>query len=116
MTRVLMFLAVTTAVLLVAGFQKKPAAPATYASVEPIFKRNCVVCHKGPRPAHGLDLTTRAKILRGDGKGKVVIPGKPTASRLVTVLHGKPQLMPPGGELKPSDVKKIEAWVRSGAK
>ncbi|HJP82748.1 MAG TPA: c-type cytochrome domain-containing protein [Fimbriimonadaceae bacterium] len=92
------------------------AKPLSYKDVAPLFKANCVACHKGPRPAHGLDLTTYKKIMQGDSKGKVVVVGKPTISRLATVLHGKPQAMPPGRDLRATETNKIEAWIRAGAK
>jgi len=102
-------------VLAIAGFQAKPK-PTVYADVAPIFAANCVVCHRGSRPAHGLDLTSYAKIMKGDGEGRVVVPRNPGKSRLATVLHGKPQAMPPGRDLKKSEIAKIEAWIRAGAK
>ena len=113
MSRLLVFGAVIAA--LGSGLQKSGPA-VRYKSVEPIFKRNCVPCHRGSNPAHGLDLSSLKKILRGDREGRVVIPGKPASSRLAKVLHGKPILMPPGGELSRADVRKIEEWIRLGAK
>ena len=103
------------AIVMGAGFQSKPKTP-VYADVAPIFAANCVVCHRGSRPAHGLDLTTYAKIMKGDREGKVVVPKNPGKSRLATVLQGRPQAMPPGRDLKESEIAKIEAWIRAGAK
>lgn len=93
----------------------KPVKP-TYASVAPIFKA-CVGCHMGAKPQHGLDLTTYAKIMKGDKEGKVVVAGKPDKSRLSKAVHRKgAAAMPPAGPLKPADVAKIDAWIKAGAK
>jgi cytochrome c len=97
--------------------QKSPAKKRIlYRHVEPIFKNICAQCHKGTRPPHGLDLTSYERLMAGDRAGKVVVAGNPAKSRLITVLHGKPQLMPPGGDLTRSQIEKLEAWVKSGAK
>jgi hypothetical protein len=100
-----------------AGSQKTPVTKArtTYATVRPILKI-CGACHKPSKPAHGLNLTTYAGIIKGDKSGKVVIPGQPAKSRLATVLKGHPQLMPPGGALAAKDIAKIQAWIKEGAK
>jgi hypothetical protein len=87
----------------------------TYRDVAPIFKKSCVPCHSGKKPAHGLDLSSYASIMKGDKSGRVVTPGKPTASRLATVLYGKPQPMPPGDSLTAAQTAKIESWIRRGA-
>jgi len=98
------------------GHSKAPKAKLhLFREVQPIL-RICAQCHKPPRPAHGLDLTTYAALMKGDRKGPVVVAGNLAKSRLATVLHGKPQLMPPGGELGKSDVAKVEAWIRSRAR
>jgi hypothetical protein len=71
-----------------------------YRDVAPIFKKSCAPCHSGQKPAHGLNLSSYALIMKGDKSGRVVAPGYPAKSRLATVLHGKPQDMPPGGPPK----------------
>lgn len=104
------------------GFQGKPAkkAPAktkapTYASVAPIMK-SCEGCHHGERAAHGLDVSSYDSIMKGDKEGKVVVAGNPAKSRLATVLHGKPTLMPPRMALPAAQIATIEAWIKGGAK
>lgn len=98
-----------------------PGAPSkakktVFADIKPILAKSCVQCHMGAKPAHGLDLTSFANVRKGDPEGKVVVPNKPSKSRLVTVLHGKPQLMPPGAKLDKALAAKLEAWVKDGAK
>ena len=96
--------------------QKAGHGPLRYRDVAPVLKKSCVPCHSGQKPAHGLDLSTYALLMKGDKKGKVVVPGKPASSRLATVLHGKPQPMPPGDDLPAAQTAKLESWIRSGAK
>jgi hypothetical protein len=90
--------------------------PVLFAQIAPIIAKNCVSCHHGSTPSHGLTLSNFASIMKGDRAGKVVIPGSALKSRLATVLHGKPQLMPPTGELSKAQVALIEAWIKSGAR
>lgn len=92
-----------------------PVPKPTFATVKPILKA-CVGCHQGPKAAHRLDLTTYASVMKGDKVGKVVNAGQPLKSRLAMVLHGKPELMPPTGALKPSQIALVEAWIKAGAK
>lgn len=95
----------------------KPNAKVSYASVAPIFKANCLMCHNGPRGKHGLDLTSYATLMKGDKEGKVVIAGKPASSRLSKAIHRKgAAAMPPMGPLPAGDVAKIDAWIKAGAK
>jgi hypothetical protein len=97
------------------GSRPLHVAKVTYMDVAPLFKANCISCHKGANAPKGLDLTSYAAIMKGSKKGKVVVAGKAGSSALVTVLHGKPMLMPPGGSLPPASIAKIESWVTQGA-
>jgi hypothetical protein len=94
----------------------KSAAKPTYASIAGIMK-NCSMCHSGPEPKHSLNLTNYASLMKGDKEGKVVVPGKATASRLSKAVHWKGAAnMPPMGRLPAADVAKIDAWIKAGAK
>lgn len=95
----------------------KPKAPKVpFSAVAPILKQ-CVGCHSGARPKHGLDLTSYANLMKGDKEGKVVVPGKPADSRLSKAVHRKGAApMPPVGPLAPAQVAKIDAWISAGAK
>ncbi len=98
----------------------KPSARApkpTYASIAGIIKNNCVGCHQGQTPKHGLNLSSYAMLMKGDKEGKVVVAGNPAASRLSKSVHRKGAApMPPMGPLPPADVAKIDAWIKAGAK
>lgn len=90
----------------------------SYASVRPIFAKNCMMCHSGAKPKHHLDLSTFKTMMKGDNEGKVIVPGKPAASRLSSAIHrkGPATAMPPTGPLPSSDVAKIDAWIKAGAR
>ena len=92
------------------------AKPPTFKAIKPILDKSCVGCHNGPKAAHGLDLSTYAKLMKGDHEGKVIIARNPAKSRFVKVLHGKPMLMPPGEPLRKPLITQIEAWIKAGAK
>jgi mono/diheme cytochrome c family protein len=107
-----------------------PAAPAApvadeplrFPAVAPILKRACVRCHqerglRGPAP-EGLRLTDLAQVLAG-GERLAVLPGRPEASPLARVLHGRAEKrMPLDGPpwLPEADAAAIERWIREGAR
>jgi hypothetical protein len=108
-----------TSALCVGGLTPMKFAPkhvVVYRDVAKTLTNVCGKCHKGAKAADGLNLTNYASIMRGDKEGKVVISGNPSKSRLITVLHGKPALMPPGGALPNAQTAQLTAWIKAGAK
>jgi hypothetical protein len=98
-----------------------PGAAVSQHDVVPILLRRCTVCHGLHRQEGGLDLRTRAAMLRGGKSGPAIVPGKPEASRVIhKVRSGQ---MPPRGRLVEVSVKPIEPaeidvlarWIASGA-
>lgn len=94
------------------------AAGSGFASVQPIFQKNCASCHNDSSPKKGLALTSYANIMKGSSEGLVIIAGDPDASTLVKALHGKDGIkqMPPAGALPEADIAAIEVWIKAGAK
>lgn len=86
------------------------AVPGFSTEILPILRRRCVVCHN---PATPLDLTSYRSIMRGDGKGPLVIPGAAGQSRLLT-LGGLPVEVHPS-RFTPEDMARIGAWIDAGA-
>lgn len=86
-----------------------------------VLRRHCIPCHGRHRQEAGLDLRTRASILRGGKSGAAIVPGQPEESRLVHQLRAGQ--MPPRERLieasvKPVDpaaVELIAAWIAAGA-
>jgi len=85
--------------------------------VRPILIRNCYGCHAGSARG-GLELTSRAKMLKGGKDGVVVVPGHPEASVLISAIHytNDKLMMPPSSPMKREDVAVIEQWIRDGAR
>ncbi|HTL74197.1 MAG TPA: c-type cytochrome domain-containing protein [bacterium] len=99
----------------------------TYATdMKPIFDASCVKCHSGEKPKARLHMDTLEGVLKGTGKGKIVVVGDSAKSRLVKVtahltedpegwmppLHNKANIKP----LTPEQIGLIRAWIDQGAK
>jgi Protein of unknown function (DUF1553)/Protein of unknown function (DUF1549)/Planctomycete cytochrome C len=82
--------------------------------VLPILERSCVKCHAGSTPQAGLDVRSRASLLRGGAKGPAVVPNSPEKSLLFhRVRSGE---MPLGGPpLSEMDLELIRQWIQQGA-
>lgn len=92
----------------------------TYSQdVEPILKEFCVSCHNQEYAANGLNLQTYEGVMKGTQYGRVVIPGLPEASALMTVLErsARPEIhMPYGKQLLTSNrMKNLALWIKAGA-
>lgn len=105
-----------------AGATDLPGAVAlTQHDVIPILLRRCTVCHGLRKQEAGLDLRSKAGMLRGGKSGPAVVPGKPDESRLVQRLRAGE--MPPRNRLVEASVKPIEPaevevlvkWIAAGA-
>ena len=102
----------------VAKEEVMPPPALNFASVEPIFKANCIGCHAQGTGKEGVELYSHASVMKGGEHGPNVVPGDAKASLLSKVLRasdGKKQ-MPPKGPISEADIAKIEAWIDQGAK
>jgi mono/diheme cytochrome c family protein len=96
-------------------------APPNQHDVLPILLRHCTVCHGRHRQEGGLDVRTRAALLRGGKSGPAIVPGKAEASLLVKKTRAG--AMPPRERLVEASVKPIEPaeidvlarWIAAGA-
>ncbi|MBK5294782.1 MAG: DUF1549 domain-containing protein, partial [Acidobacteriia bacterium] len=99
-------------------FAQVPAAygqaPGPFRSqIQPILVERCLTCHNPEVRTSGLDLSTREGLMRGGAHGVDLVAGNSAGSRLYEwVAAGK---MPPGGGLKPEQVKAIGDWIDQGA-
>ena len=95
------------------------AAAADYArDIEPILHERCYLCHGAQQQMSGLRLDSREAALKGGASGAVIVPGDPTASKLVARISSSSDgfRMPPGGEpLSASETSLISAWIAGGA-
>jgi hypothetical protein len=83
--------------------------------VRPILTARCLRCHGSGKVKGGLDLRTKASVLKGADTGAVLVPGASDKSRLFEVVaQGE---MPPKPEpgLDPSQRQVIKAWIDAGA-
>ncbi len=82
--------------------------------VQPIFDRNCVVCHGG---SAGLWLDSYERVMAGSERGPVVVPGDPEASELYRRITGASQPSMPLGQppLPPQEIETIRRWIAEGA-
>ena len=90
-----------------------------HGDVAPIFKRSCLGCHSGRKPKGKYSMESLGKLLAGSGRGRTIVPGKPTESLLFRMISGKQKpLMPPrkAEPLSEKDIRMIEAWIKGGAR
>ncbi len=81
--------------------------------------QRCVQCHGERLQASGLDLHTRAGMLKGGASGPAVVPGNAAASLLMQRVTGKIQpVMPmaPATSLSAADIATLKDWIDQGAK
>jgi cytochrome c len=105
-----------------AAGQNEAATPEFYTTrVEPIFRANCYRCHGGMNRRGGLNIQTRAGMLKGGHDGTVLVPGDPAKSLLVRLIRHEgpandPMPMPSkAAKLSDADIATVERWVKAGA-
>jgi hypothetical protein len=85
----------------------------------PLLEDRCFPCHgKGDELEGGLDLTTRAAMLKGGETGPALVPGKPEESRMYqAVLRTGELVMPPkeNAALDEQQTAALKTWIASGA-
>ncbi|MCX7851505.1 MAG: cytochrome b/b6 domain-containing protein [Caldilineales bacterium] len=86
------------------------ATPSFSAEILPILQRRCVACHNRATP---LDLTGYRAVMRGDGKGPIVIPGASAQSRLLTLGGLTAEAHP--SRFTADEMALIGAWIDAGA-
>jgi hypothetical protein len=104
-----------------ADVESKAEFVVTSQDVLPILLRRCTACHGRHVREAGLDLRSRAAMLKGGKSGPAVFPGKPAESLLIRKTRAGQ--MPPAGRLIDVSVKPIEQteidvlaqWVAYGA-
>lgn len=94
------------------------ADPPTYVDdIRPILARYCTDCHRAKRFKGGVKLDT-FEALSATGKRPNIVPGDPPRGRLLETMTGPGKKMPPPNWDQPtaSEIERIRAWIRSGAK
>ncbi len=87
------------------------------SDVRAVLKQHCVKCHGGDKTRGGLDLTTRASLLKGGDEGVIVVPGKSMESLLIRLISHleKPHMPAKNPKLPDTAIQKIAQWIDLGA-
>ena len=101
--------------------QKVDNSPITQHDVIPILLTRCTVCHGLRRQEGGLDLRSKASMLKGGKSGPAIVLGKPEESLLLKRVNAGE--MPPKQKLivvgvkpiTPAETEKVARWIRQGA-
>ena len=87
--------------------------------IRPVLVEQCYECHNSVKSAEGgLAIDHRAALLKGGDEGAIVVPGKPSESRLLAILRHEVEgmQMPKGGaKLSKAVIADFEKWIAMGA-
>ena len=89
--------------------------------IVPIMNLRCTVCHGLRRQDGGLDLRSRASMLRGGKSGPAIVLGKPEESLILKRIHAlempPPKLLVDFGvrPIGQSEIDKLSQWIAAGA-
>jgi mono/diheme cytochrome c family protein len=115
--------------LVVSGFPARPGEPSQdtqsalnlidfQREIQPIFEKNCYLCHGPNNQASGFRLDVKESALKGGNNGKAIVPGRAMESPLYARVAGLGGVsrMPMGGQpLDRALVDKIRRWIDAGA-
>lgn len=88
--------------------------------IQPIMLLRCTVCHGNRRQEGGLDLRTKASMLKGGKSGPAIVLGKPEESLIFKRMAAeemppRDKLLPTGVKVMPSnEVELLKRWVELG--
>lgn len=90
--------------------------PPTWADVNPIVTKRCVMCHSAQGAGRGLRLDSYALALAGSQDGPVLLPGDPEQSELIRRLKGlsTPRMPFLGSPLSEEEIALFVRWVAAG--
>jgi hypothetical protein len=82
--------------------------------VLPLLEAKCAKCHAGAEAQGGLDIRTRASLLKGGKAGPSFLSGEPDQSLLIARI--RTGQMPPGGpKLDDASIELLRKWIEVGA-
>jgi hypothetical protein len=88
------------------------SAPVTWDGyVGPLMAAKCTTCHGTTLTLGGLSLATYQAALTGGKGGPAIVPGDPSASKLVSVQQKGNH----PGQLTTDELAKVIAWIQAGA-
>ena len=86
--------------------------------IRPILTSHCGKCHGPENQNSDLRLDARHAALKGGVSGKVIVPGKSSASELVRRIESRDEAerMPPEGKpLSKEEIELLKRWIDAGA-
>jgi len=87
--------------------------------IRPLLIEHCYECHshKSGESDGDLFLDSAKSMQKGGSRGAVLVPGKPTESLLMRVVHYRDRnlQMPPDGKLSEAQIKLLSTWIGAGA-
>lgn len=102
---------------------QEQTTPAEQQILSNVFHYYCIICHGKLEREAGLDLRTRASMLKGGKSGPALVPGSPEKSLVYTRLVADE--MPPKTNLfgnskyvrrvRANDIKRLRQWIAAGA-
>jgi len=87
--------------------------------IAPILKRHCLQCHGDSKQESGLSLANYAALMKGSSGGAIVVSGRASSSRLLSVLIAEDpaERMPPENDpLSESEIGLVKSWIEGGLK
>ncbi len=90
--------------------------PPTWAEIDPIVTKHCVMCHSSQGAGKGLRLDSYALALAGSQDGPVLLPGDPEQSELIRRLKGisTPRMPFLSYPLAEEQIALFVRWVEAG--
>jgi len=90
--------------------------PPTWADINPIVTRHCVMCHSAQGAGRGLRLDSYALAMAGSTDGPVLLPGDPEGSELIRRLKGisTPRMPFLSYPLAEEQIALFVHWVEAG--
>lgn len=87
--------------------------------IAPTFVNTCGGCHGGNNPRGGFSLVSFERLMIGGESGKVIVPGKPSESRLWRLVNADDTPVMPQGNMTGITRKwhaDLRTWITEGAK
>ncbi|MCO8122948.1 DUF1553 domain-containing protein [Stieleria sp. TO1_6] len=82
-------------------------------TIAPLLAKHCLGCHSGDQPQGELDLSSRARAIRGGESGAALVPGDLKHSLLWDKIESGE--MPPEKDIPEPERDLLRRWIESGA-
>src|SRR5262245_42537692 len=91
------------------------STPQFEEDVLPVLAARCLSCHGETKPKAGLDLRTRAGMLKGGESGPALVPGESARSLLFEMIRKGEMPRGKDGKLTAGEIALVKAWIDGGA-